>query len=178
MKKILALLLVLIFMFSFVACSKTEQGDTTDDASSVVDTQSEQNTDDDSVAATLVNDFKEIAKDKNLTAEQIATKLSENSVIAFGPMVMAVEPGFLTGFVDYEVKGFSEGAIFSPMIGTIPFVSYVFKLDDGADVEAFKTSLTDNANLAWNICTQADQMMVESVDNTVFFVMSPLSFEE
>ena len=41
-----------------------------------------------------------------------------------------------------------------------------------------KTSLTDNANLAWNICTQADQMMVESVDNTVFFVMSPLSFEE
>ena len=33
--------------------------------------------------------------------------------------------------------------------------------------------LEEKANPAWNICTQADEMVVEVYDNYVFFVMCP-----
>ncbi|MBO5647090.1 MAG: hypothetical protein J6S59_08230, partial [Clostridia bacterium] len=72
----------------------------------------------------------------------------------------------------------AAGAKFMPMVGSIPFVGYIFKLEDGADVEAFKTTLKDNANLRWNICTAAEEMIVESKDNTVFFLMCPSTFEQ
>ena len=68
--------------------------------------------------------------------------------------------------------------MFSPMIGTIPFVGYVFVLEEGADVDAFMTTLKDNGDLRWNICTEAEEMVVDHVENRVFFVMSPKSFEE
>ena len=68
--------------------------------------------------------------------------------------------------------------MFGPMIGTIPFIGYVFTLAEGADVEAFKTLLTDNANLRWNICTAAEELVVESEGNTVFFLMCPTTFEQ
>ena len=43
---------------------------------------------------------------------------------------------------------------------------------------AFAETLEDNANLRWNICTEAEELIVESEDNTVFFLMSPKKFEE
>ena len=90
---------------------------------------------------------------------------------------MPVEEGFLNGF-DEEVKGFSEGAMFGPMIGTIPFIGYVFKLPAGADVNAFVNGLKSNGNLRWNICTAAEEMVTGNVGQTVFFVMCPAQFEE
>ena len=84
---------------------------------------------------------------------------------------MPVEPGLLTGFDNEEIKGFKEGAMFSPMIGSIPFVGYIFKVDDETNVDDFMKQLKDNANLRWNICTEADQMLITNVDKTVLFVM-------
>ena len=108
----------------------------------------------------------------------MAETLVSNSVIAFSGGAVAVEPGYLTGFDDTEIKGFKEGAMFAPMIGTPPFVGYVFTLEDGADVSAFISTLKSAANLRWNICTSADEMVTGSVGNKVFFVMSPISFDE
>ena len=59
-----------------------------------------------------------------------------------------------------------------------PVRTGVSKLADGADVEAFKTQLSDNANLRWNICTAAEEMVIENEGNTVFFLMCPASFEQ
>ena len=42
----------------------------------------------------------------------------------------------------------------------------------------FAKVLEENAQLNWNICTEADEMKTTIVDNYVFFVMSPTSFEE
>ena len=89
-----------------------------------------------------------------------------------------VEPGLLSGFDNTEIKGFKEGAMFGPMMGTIPFVGYIFVLEDGADVDAFKTTLKDSANLRWNICTEAEELTVDNEGNTVFFLMSPKAFEQ
>ena len=128
------------------------------------------------VANTLMSDFKSIAKSQN--AESIANQLIANKIIPFMPAVMPVEEGWLNGFGDAEITGFKEGAMFGPMIGSIPFIGYVFELKDEADVNQFISTLKSNADLRWNICTEADEMVVCSVDKKVFFVMCPKYFEE
>ena len=87
----------------------------------------------------------------------------------------AVEPGFLQGFSE-EVDGFKSGAVFSPYIGTIPYIGYVFEVED--DVDGFAEQLKSKANLSWNVCTQADEMVCETYKDRVFFVMAPLSFDD
>lgn len=129
-----------------------------------------------SVGNILLADFKSRAAYSGALA--IAEALVTNSVIAFSGGAIPVEPGYLTGFDDTEIKGFKEGAMFAPMIGTIPFVGYVFTLEDSANVSSFISTLKSAANLRWNVCTSADEMITGSVGNKVFFVMSPISFDE
>lgn len=167
MKKIIAVALVLIMVFSLVACG-TENTD-------IPDTNDTTNTDstDATVGSTLAAAFKETSG----TAQEIADALIQNEVIQFMGTTMPVEAGLLSGFGNTEIKGFKEGVMFAPMIGTIPFIGYIFVVEDGTDVEGFKTTLKDSADLRWNICTEAEELVVENVDNTVFFVMCPKNFE-
>ena len=81
------------------------------------------------------------------------------------------------GFDNFEVKGFRDGAIFAPMIGSIPFVGYVFVMEEGTDIDAFMNDLKENANLSWNICVTAEDMVIDRADDKILFVMCPLSFE-
>lgn len=204
MKKLFALILSAAMLLSFAACGGKGEGETepeitvptvteeaVDDMNQpaapgegpempVVDTPAVDGdapaTDGNSAAQVLLNVFyDEMAKNSAASAEELANAVIAHESIQFMPMVMPVEEGFLTGFDDYEVKGFAEGAAFAPGIGTIPFVGYIFKLADGADVEAFKADLEANANLRWNICTAAEEMVCENVGNTVFFLMCPVS---
>lgn len=110
--------------------------------------------------------------------ESVAAALIENEeLIPFAGAYMEVEPGFLNGFTE-EIDGFEDGATFGPMIGSIPFVGYIFQVPDGDDVNAFMENLKSKADLRWNICTQADEMVCEAIGNTVFFVMAPATFDD
>ena len=161
MKKIIAIVLASLMMFAMAACGTGSNTTETEPAPTTVGTK-------------LLADFKTMA-DK--TPQEIADALLTNEEIQFMPATMPVEEGFLNGFNE-EIKGFEEAVMFGPAIGTIPFVGYIFKLADGADVDAFTKTLEDNANLRWNICTEAEEMVCEAVGNTVFFVMCPKTFEE
>ncbi len=108
----------------------------------------------------------------------LAQSLIENPIIPFMGATMPVEPGYLSGFGDTEIKGFEEGYMFGPMIGAIAFVGYVFRLPDGADISAFIANLKKNADLRWNICVEAEEMVAGSAGNKVFFVMCPKEFDE
>ena len=77
-----------------------------------------------------------------------------------------------------EITGFKNGATFGPMIGSIPFIGYVFELEDGVSASDFIANLKKNANLRWNICVEAEEMVAGSSGNKVFFVMCPKAFEE
>ncbi|MBQ3224587.1 MAG: hypothetical protein IJB42_02655 [Oscillospiraceae bacterium] len=92
--------------------------------------------------------------------------------------VVPVEEGLLTGFDNTEIRGFSSGYMFAPAIGTIPFVGYVFELPDASGADAFVSTLKGAANPRWNICTEAEQTIVEKSGNKVFFLMCPKAFEE
>lgn len=164
MKKTIAIILAALMLLSMAACGTTSNTNDTQPAT----TAPAANT----VGTKLLADFKTMA-DK--TPQEIADTLLTNPEIQFMPMVMPVEEGFLNGFNE-EIKGFKEGVMFGPAIGTIPFVGYIFTVE--GDVDAFTKTLEDNANLRWNICTEAEEMICEAVGNTVFFVMCPTTFEE
>ena len=131
----------------------------------------------DTLGETLRADFEERAADGMLSCQILADELIKNPAIQFGPATMPVQPGLLTGFGNAEITGFRDGIMFAPMIGSIPFVGYVFELEEGTDGEAFMQTLKDNADPRWNICVEAEEMVVSQTGNKVFFVMCPTSLE-
>ncbi|MBQ4161036.1 MAG: hypothetical protein IJD83_08910 [Clostridia bacterium] len=108
----------------------------------------------------------------------LAESLISNDMIPFMGGAMEVEPGLLAGFGNAEIKGFKSGASFMPMMGSIAFVGYVFELEEGTAVSDFIATLKSNADLRWNVCVEADEMVTGNVGNKVFFVMCPKQFEE
>lgn len=128
----------------------------------------------DTVASKLYELFEtEIATTDDIN--EVANKLIEAEYFKEVSMTtMEVEPGFLNGF-EAEITGFNNGVMFAPMIGTIPFVGYIFETDN---TELLIDEIEANASLNWNICTTADEMLVKAHDNYVFFVMSPYTFGE
>lgn len=128
-----------------------------------------------SIGQTLLSDFK---GKSGMGTEAIANSLLSNSVIPFSGATMSVEPGLLTGFGNAEINGFKSGTMFAPMIGAIPFVGYIFELESGADASAFVSTLRSNANMRWNVCSEAEEMVTGISGNKVFFVMCPKNFDE
>lgn len=129
------------------------------------------------IAESFAAIFQENAADAE-SAKALADTLIEKSELPITLVSAEVAEGTLSGFGSTEITGFSEGAVFSPMIGSIPFISYVFVLPEDADIEEFTTLLSDNADLRWNICVTADEMKIDTKDNKVFFIMCPTNFEE
>ena len=125
---------------------------------------------------TLLAEFKK--KASSMGTEELANALVTSPAIKFMGGAMPVEEGLLSGFDNAEIKGFKSGAVFMPMIGSIPFIGYVFELENDADVSGFISNLKKNANMRWNICVEAEEMVTGSVGNKVFFVMCPTSLEE
>ena len=183
MKKILALILASLMLFALVACANNEDETPVEDDkienNEIVEAPENETTDTTglSPAATLLQAFKDMKANGEYTdVESAANALITNPIIPFMGGSMAVEEGFLQGF-DNDITGFKSGAVFMPMIGAIPFVGYVFELEDGADVDAFVQTLKDNANMRWLICTSAEEVVCEAVGNTVFFCMAVQSFD-
>ncbi len=137
-----------------------------------------ENTAGDTVGQILLQDFKDqMAADAAATPQALADELLKNEVILFSGATMPVEPGLLSGFGNAEITGFKEGVMFAPMIGSIAFVGYVFELEEGTDAAAFMSTLETNADPRWNICVEAEETVIEQVDNKVFFLMCPKQIE-
>lgn len=160
-----------------VESTEIESTESSEESTEVVESTEETEVNDtptDTVASKLYELFEtEIATTDDIN--EVANKLIEAEYFKEVSMTtMEVEPGWLNGF-ENEIKTFNNGVIFAPMIGTIPFVGYIFETDD---TELLIDELEANALLNWNICTTADEMLVKAHGNYVFFVMSPYSFGE
>ena len=174
MKKFLALILAAIMLFAVVSC-----GNTNNDGK---DTDTNVDTENNEVAGetwgqTLLGVFNDtLAANPAATAEELATAVITHESILFMGGAMPMEAGaeWIPGFNEAPT-GWKECVNFGPMMGSIAFVGYIFTLEDGADVDAFKATLEANANPRWQICVMADETIVENVGNTVFFLMCPYS---
>lgn len=174
MKKIIVFLMALVMLLSMAACGKTAQEPAGTTTEPTTETTTAPQTTGESPAAMLQRVFKANVG-TNRDVEALAQALITTEGIPFMGMSMAVEPGFLNGF-SIEIDGFKKGATFGPMIGSIPYIGYVFELESEADVADFVQKLKDNADLRWNICVEADEMIVETDGNLVLFAMCPAEF--
>ncbi len=150
MKRFIALLMCVLLIFTLACC-----GSSSDDE--------------------LVVIFKD---NSDKSAQEIADLIIQDESIPFMTATMPVEEGLLNGFGDTEIKGFTEGIMFGPMISTIPFVGYVFTLDEDTDKKAFISNLEENADLNFNICTEADEIVIDSKGDKVVVIIKPESFED
>lgn len=172
----------IVFMAGVTACGKndgnrtteiTEQITTERETTEEVTTEQANNEDAGTVADVLVEQFRAEAE-STADVTKMADALSKNAMFKEVAMTtMEIEPGYLSGF-ENEIQGFSKGTMFAPMIGTIPFVGYVFETEN---TDELVKTLEENAKLDWNICTTADEMKIDVVGNYVVFVMSPKAFE-
>ena len=58
------------------------------------------------------------------------------------------------------------------MMSSIPYELVLLKLDENADVDAVKSTIKENANPRKWVCVEAEEVIVESIDNTVLFLMA------
>lgn len=197
MKHIALFMAVLLLTLSFVSCrgnagnSEETGADTTTEATTTEEVTTEAVTEDANApesgtfGATVYDDFRAIySENSTATAEELANLMIATEHIPYMMVVMPIEAGvsYLNGFKDQDgddpttlITGYKEGAVFAPMIGVAPFIGYIFTMEDGADVDAFVAGLKERADMRWNICTEADQMIVDVQGNQVLFVMCPIS---
>ena len=127
----------------------------------------------------LLQDFQTRIKDSpQADLETLAQGLLDQEDLEFQGAVTPVEPGLLMGFGNETIQGFSQGVMFAPVISTIPFVGYLFRLEEQTSGQDFVQTLRDAADPRWNICTEADETVVQQEGDIVFFLMCPQSMEE
>lgn len=110
----------------------------------------------------------EIKNNKDIL--DIADTISKSKSIEFEIEVAELDKeDYLMGF-DADISGYKRVVQAAPIISTIPFVLYIFEVEEAED---FAETLKKEANPRWNICTEADEVLVEYEDNYVFMVMTP-----
>lgn len=179
MKKFITALLVTTLLVSATACggsSSTDTSASTSDNTSI-ETSTETSTDASTETSTeIVNNLGDTIGAKYLAAfascEATTAGDSVDALIALGAFEtelvrMDVSEGYLNGFTA-EISGFTSGSMFSPMIGSIPFVGYVFETENP---DALLASLSACADPSWNVCTTADETVSLVKGNLVFFLM-------
>lgn len=149
-KKIITILLCITVLFT-TACNKEENLNNSEVLANTFKTQ-----------ITSTNDIKKVAE-----------TISKEKIIDTNVEVFDIETGeYLSGFKS-EITGYKKAVGIRPMIGSIPFIAYIFDVDNPNE---FASKLEKEADLRWNICTEADYMKTEVVNNYVFFVMIPKEF--
>ena len=167
MKKFkLFMAIAVVFTATFMTgCEKPK-----DDVKENTEQKQEENT----VAQTLGRQFEsEIENARDI--EKVTKKIAENEILEISVDASQVKSGdYLSGF-QKEIKDFKNAYVIRPMIGTIPFIAYIFEVENSSE---FAEELKSSADLRWNICTEADEMHVVVRGDYVFFVMSPKNFEQ
>jgi len=164
MKKLLVTLLLATMVLGVTACG-TANEETSSSEEVVTSTETsvpEINTDTVGGKYLLAFSTAEASDASSIADELIGQYIFESDLIK-----MDVSEGYLDGF-SQDITGFTKGVKFSPMIGAIPFVGYIFETDDP---DALLEKLNSCADPAWNICTEADETVSMVKGNLVFFLM-------
>ena len=160
MKRFLSILMVFTMVALLAGCSKGTSGSATEEAGNTAE----------AVPDTLGKKYVAVFdKSKETTADAVVSELLNQVETEMSLDKVEVPAGYLAGF-DNEISGFSYSVMFTPMIGSIPFVGYVFETDD---TDKLLSTLKENANPAWNICVEADETVYSVRDGLVLFLMCP-----
>ncbi len=200
MKKIVAFILAGLMILTLVACNTVPSDDkgNNDNGSETEGNVAPETTEKDvsanasleAIATALINKYGEYAglraqydeymasiqddeyateEDKNMTYETFAS---------YQLNVLPVEKDaeWLMGFNEIPT-GYSECYNYVPS-SMNPFMGYVFRVEEGTDIEAFKKSLTETCDLRWMICREANTVICESFGDIVLFQMCVVISDE
>ena len=101
--------------------------------------------------------------------KEVLTYIADSGALPFECMVEDIPEDYMIGFTARTEK-FNDGAYLAPIIGAQPFIVYLFQTDNTRDLE---TELRANADLRWNICTQASEIVCEEFGEYLLFAMVP-----
>ena len=113
MRAMLSGLLAAVLLLSLAACGQQE-------------------TEPDTLGQSLLQAFQTAYEaDPQADLDTLAQGLLTQETVGFQGTTAPVEPGTLMGFGNTPIEGFSQGVMFAPVIGTIPFLGYLFRLEEG-----------------------------------------------
>lgn len=174
MKKFLLTALAIIMAFSMFACTNNND-DNNDQGGSNAELAANASLED--IAKALMNTYAEYTNiratyDDYMVDMPEEEQISYEEFLSYQLSVMPVEAGseWLMGFTEVPT-GYSEAYCYQPMMMGQAFIGYVFRVEEGTDVEAFKTALTSTCDPRWNICTMANTTVCENYENIVYFSM-------
>ncbi len=177
MKKMIAPMTAVEMTVSLAACGSKPADNSAAQGGAETESYMEALPEDASPAQIVIADFKDkVLSGEYADCEALGTAMAEAEYLPFMGAGMPIEEGWLNGFTE-EVSGFNAGYMFGPAIGSIPFIGYVFQVDAPTSSD-FQDKLKSIADLRWNICTEADEMLSGEANDYVCFVMAPASFEE
>lgn len=173
LRKLFALVLTAAALtLVLTACGST-------DASVSGTSEPETSESDTTLGQSLAQSFQDqVVLDTDMDLADIVQAVTDDAQLPFAVVTAPVEEGLLTGCGNQEITGFTEGVTFGPEVSTVPFLGYVFRTaDDSAAVSLLET-LKECADPDWNVCTSADETILQREGNLVFFLMCPESLEE
>lgn len=185
MKKIILLVLALALTLSFVACGKNETPDEPDKDNEQNTTDNTDNTDktedktDNTDNTDNTEDKTEAKTWGDATCEEIInTMVSQLDIQIMMPMCMPIAPDTnpLQGLAPDGETGeggidFADGAVYMPMVSAQRFDMAVFRVKEGADVNAFVEDLkTRNASQQWICATPPDFVKVVALGDVVLYL--------
>ena len=130
MRAMLSGLLAAVLLLSLAACGQQE-------------------TEPDTLGQSLLQAFQTAYEaDPQADLDTLAQGLLTQETVGFQGTTAPVEPGTLMGFGNTPIEGFSQGVMFAPVIGTIPFLGYLFRLEEGTDGAAFVDTLQSSSSCA------------------------------
>ena len=167
MKKILALILASMMLLTLVACNNGGNTETTDNNDVQAEETTAENTSTEvaapseadlaaaasieTIAQALMSKYAEFTGLKQSYDEYMAEMPEEDQIsyeefcsyqLSVAPVDTTAEELWLMGFSEAPA-GFSEAYCYQPMMMGQAFIGYVFRVAEGTDVEAFKTTLTE-----------------------------------
>lgn len=170
MKKLIALLLAMIMLFSLAACGKQDPAPVEPNlpasGSDIPDAPAEPEAA--PIDSIPVDEITSLFIDM-YTGEGLASCMNES--------ISADLVANLLGAESFSCE-FESAQALVPMMMTSPFVLMVFRLAEGADTEAFAADLEAAANPQKWICVCADEVETVISGRTVLFYMCPADMKE
>lgn len=204
MKKMIALLLACLMVFSLMACAGTKDEPSDDAGVSAqlpAETEAEQpgeeETDQTGEEETQQPADEETQQPSEEEAEQpggaaegdASPESSTALQTILDTLLDNLDAGFIPYYASYSVTaedapyvvgyeemdtGFEDALGYGPMMGSTAFIMTLFQLPEGADAEAFAADLAANADLNKWICVSADYADGVANGQYVMFLMASL----
>ncbi len=151
MKKLIALVLAMVMVFSLAACSNTAKTENAD-------------------LGTLPEIIDKMYEKADLDAE---TREFVDSDI-YGPVTYELEKENLVYYFGVEIPNAEEAYASEPEMNANPFSICLVRVKDGTDVEALKADIKANANPHKWVCVEVDpsDVRVENIGNVVILIMA------